>query len=484
MPTTHYPTLSHHGATQGVTGSCHQLHLSPHTSLLIDCGLEQGPEAPENPTTANIPFDITTIEALIITHVHLDHVGRIPALLAAGYRGPILCSEPSAKLLPLVLEDAYRLTITNDPTQVERFINLLNRHIVPIPFETWHPLTIHPSHTTRIRLQRAGHLLGSAYVECDIQYPGRPASDRIVFSGDLGASGNPLLRPVQPPERADILVLESTYGDRLHGDRSDRQQRLEAVIDRALADQGTILIPAFSLGRTQELLYEIEDILHRKSLLQAGEGGTADDPLQAIDWSQLPVILDSPLAQRITRTYRELHEYWNAEARQRLSEGRRPLGFRQLIQVEKHGEHQKVVNYLKSTGRPAIVIAGNGMCSGGRIVNYLKAMLGDGRHEVVFVGYQAKGTPGAVIQACEGAEGFVQVDLDGRMYEVRAKVATLRGYSGHADQAGLVDFASLMATPPHTVVLVHGGKNAKAALAGAIKRVYGETAYEVQVTVP
>lgn len=188
-----------------------------------------------------------------------------------------------------------------------------------------------------------------------------------------------------------MLVLESTYGDRLHPQADDRRQRLEDAIDRALADKGTLLVPAFSLGRTQELLYELEDILHRKALLNTT--GPAPDG-EPIDWSQLPIILDSPLAQRITRVYRELHEYWNAEARARVAAGRDPLGFSQLICVDTHARHQQVVNYLKSTGRPAIVIAGNGMCSGGRIVNYLKAMLGDPRHEVMFVGYQAKGTPG------------------------------------------------------------------------------------------
>ncbi|AHZ76227.1 beta-lactamase [Pseudomonas putida] len=299
-----------------------------------------------------------------------------------------------------------------------------------------------------------------------MRYPGIEPSSRIVFSGDLGAPGNPLLRPVQPPERADVLVLESTYGDRLHPDRSDRQQRLEAAIDRALADGGTILIPAFSLGRTQELLYEIEGILHRRALLNKAGPAPAGDPL---DWSQLPIILDSPLAQRITGVYRELHDYWNAEARARLAEGRDPLGFSQLISVDSHARHQQVVNYLKSTGRPAIVIAGNGMCSGGRIVNYLKAMLGDSRHEVMFVGYQAKGTPGAVIQACQGAEGFVQVDLDGRMYEVKAKVITQSSYSGHADQSGLVKFVEGMPCAPGRVVLMHGERHAKVSLKQALE---------------
>lgn len=454
-----FPILSHHGGTQGVTGSCHQLHLDPSTSLLVDCGLEQGVDASPGSDSAPLGFDVQGIRALIITHVHLDHVGRIPALLAAGYRGPIYCSEPSARLLPLVLEDAYKLAISREPAHVARYLEFLDERIVPLPFDQWHEAVSAPGLGCRIRLQRAGHLLGSAYVECDVLIG--QANTRYVFSGDLGSAGNPMLRPVQPPERADVLVLESTYGDRLHPQAGDRLQRLEAAIDRALADKGTLLIPAFSLGRTQELLYELEDILHRKALLGSASREPNDDPL---DWSQLPIILDSPLARRITGVYRELHDYWNVEARERLAEGRDPLGFSQLISVDTHARHQQVVNYLKSTGRPAIVIAGNGMCSGGRIVNYLKAMLGDPRHEVMFVGYQAKGTPGAVIQACEGAEGFVQIDLDGQMYEVRAKVLTLAGYSGHADQNGLANFVEGIPYAPKKVVLVHGEQRAKEAL--------------------
>ncbi|MFJ3108915.1 MBL fold metallo-hydrolase [Pseudomonas putida] len=474
-----YPSLSHHGGTRGVTGSCHQLHVDPSTSLLIDCGLEQGSEAAPGAESAALGFGIQGIRALVITHVHLDHVGRIPALLAAGYRGPILCSEPSARLLPLVLEDAYKLTISSEPAQVARYIDFIRDLIVPLPFEQWHAVVERPGSTCRIRLQRAGHLLGSAYVECDMQY--EQANTRYVFSGDLGACGNPLLRSVQPPERADVLVLESTYGDRLHPHIGDRRQRLEEAIDRALADKGTILIPAFSLGRTQELLYELEGILHRKALLGSAGPGPDGDPLE---WSQLPIILDSPLAQRITSAYRELHDYWNAEARARLAEGRDPLGFSQLITVDTHARHQQVVNYLKSTGRPAIVIAGNGMCAGGRIVNYLKAMLEDARHEVMFVGYQAKGTPGAVIQASEWGEGFVQIDLDGRMYEVRAKVLTLSGYSAHADQVGLLQFALGGHVLPGKVLLVHGDRGAKSTLQKALLKHAEQVGVNLEVLIP
>src|SRR5690606_19489363 len=229
-----YPSLSHHGGTRGVTGSCHQLHLDPFTSLLVDCGLEQGAEAAPGAESAPLGFDVQGIQALVVTHVHLDHVGRIPVLLAAGYRGQILCSEPSARLLPLVLEDAYKLGISREPAHVSRYLDLIRDIIVPLPFEQWHSLVEPPGLTSRIRLQRARSLPGSADVECDVQH--EQANTRYVFSGDLGACGNPLLRPVQPPERADVLVQESTYGDRLHPHVGDRRQRLEDAIDRALAD--------------------------------------------------------------------------------------------------------------------------------------------------------------------------------------------------------------------------------------------------------
>ncbi|AYN13577.1 MULTISPECIES: MBL fold metallo-hydrolase RNA specificity domain-containing protein [Pseudomonas] len=479
-----YPSLSHHGGIKSVTGSCHQLHLDPETSVLVDCGLEQGREFDMGAAFATLNFDVGGIQALLVTHAHLDHVGRIPALLAAGFRGPILCSEPTAALLPLVLEDAYKVGVKAGPIEVERYMALLHRLITPLPFERWHQLVETHALSCSIRLQRAGHLLGSAYIECDVSYPANGISTRIVFSGDLGAPGNSLLQDVRPPERADVLVLESTYGDRLHPECKGRQAQLESVIDHALLDGGTVLIPAFSLGRTQELLCELEDILHRRQLLKARRAGEDAEQLQTMDWSELPVILDSPLAKRITRAYLTLHEYWGAEARQRLSEGRAPLGFGQLICVDSHTDHQRVVNYLKSTRRPAIVIAGNGMCSGGRIVNYLKAMLGDPRHEVVFVGYQAKGTPGAVIQASEGAEGFVQIDLDGEMHEIRAKITSLNGYSSHADQQGLLQFAAGELTVSREIILVHGERRAKAALADRLRKRYGEKQKKICIKIP
>ncbi|HEY0289055.1 MAG TPA: MBL fold metallo-hydrolase [Pseudomonas sp.] len=470
-----YPEIIHHGAIDGVTGSCHQLQMDANSSVLIDCGMFQGAEAHLKSlikTDASvIDFPLDTIKALIVTHVHADHVGRIPQLLAAGFKGPILCSEPSAKLLPLVLEDALKHDPDCDESEQQRYLDLIAKRTIGLPFDNWFSLADTTQLKCRIRLQRAGHILGSAFVECDIDYPLEVRNKRVVFSGDLGASHTPILPTPKSPERADVLVLESTYGDRLHEDRLTRQARLEEVIDKALADHGTILIPAFSVGRTQELLYEIEDILHHKALLGAVEPVEGGDSSLPINWPQLPIILDSPLASRFTQVYQAFDDIWDEDARQRLDSGRNPLRFNQLINIDTHAKHLQTVNYLTSTGRPAIVIAGNGMCAGGRIVNYLKAMLGDTRHNVLFVGYQAKGTPGAAIQTHGPKGGYVE--LDGERYDIRAGVTTIGGYSAHADQQGLVDFVTGMAQWPTEVRLVHGEAQAKKALGSVLSRKYG-----------
>jgi len=486
-----FPRITHHGSTTGVTGSCHELHADAANSYLIDCGLFQGGDTANEGQTGQgsleIAFPIDTIRALIVTHVHIDHVGRIPYLLAAGFEGPILCSEPSAKLLPIVLEDAFKLGVSRDQQQVERYIKLIEQRIIALPYSTWFNLREASDLVCRIRLQRAGHILGSAYVELDLTYPTTGENRRIVFSGDLGAPHAPMLPAPKAPYRADLLVIESTYGDRQHEDRRTRRQRLEHVIERALQDSGTVLIPAFSIGRTQELLYELEDIIHRAQSRSAarvqlvGPGGAQASGLET-NWPELPVILDSPLASRFTAAYRELKPFWNQEAIKRVQSGRRPLGFEQLLTVDSHAEHLRMVEYLARSARPAIVIAGNGMCSSGRIVNYLKAMLGDKRHNVLFVGYQAAGTPGQAIQTYGPVGGYV--DLDGERFDVRAGVATIGGYSAHADQDGLLKFVSGMRKPPLHIRIVHGEPKAKQALATRLNALYQSRQQALHLTIP
>ncbi|MEW6312195.1 MAG: MBL fold metallo-hydrolase [Pseudomonadota bacterium] len=471
------PRLIHHGAREGVTGSCHQLWMDEDSSVLIDCGQFQGADAPDDDELA-LDFAIDGIKALIITHVHIDHVGRIPNLLAAGFEGPILCSEPSARLLPIVLEDAFRLTISRDQAYLERYLKIVEQRIIALPYDHWFSLHDTDTAVCKVRLQPAGHVLGSAYVEFDLQTPARD-SRRIVFSGDLGAPHSPILPDLAPPERADLLVLESTYGDRRHEDRAHRRERLQAAIERALADQGSVLIPSFSIGRTQELLYELEEILFEHSQSDDDSGSSSNDP---VDWPELPIILDSPLASRFTRTYKDLQVFWDDDARRRLEEGRKPLSFRQLVTVDSHDEHLRVVEHLAATARPAIVIAGNGMCSGGRIVNYLKAMLGDPRHHVLFVGYQGKGTPGRDIQTYGPEGGYV--DLEGERIDICASIDTVGGYSAHADQADLVGFVTRMKQWPSEIRLIHGEPQAKQRLAELLRARYREAGQPGEVTIP
>ena len=463
------PDIIHHGAIDGVTGSCHELRVGAHAGILIDCGLFQGAEnspGGAGATKLAIEFPIAHLSALVITHVHIDHVGRIPYLIAAGFKGPIYCSEPSALLLPAVLEDALRVGVTRDAGLIEKVLARIRRQLRPLAYGQWQSVAMTGPAALAIRLQRAGHILGSAWVDCRVG-TGRQQT-RVIFSGDLGAPWTPLLPAPEQPYGCDVLVLESTYGDRLHAGRRERRAVLRGAIERALRDGGTVLIPAFSIGRTQELLYELEDILHR----QAGEPGP---------WGELDIVLDSPLAAEFTRLYRRLRPFWDKEARHEHAAGRHPLAFEQLTTIGSHADHLRVVEHLARTHRPAVVIAAGGMCAGGRVVNYLKAMLGDPRHDVLFVGYQAAGTPGRDIQQFGPRGGYVF--LDGHRYDIRAQVHTIAGYSAHADQQGLVNFVRRMRRQPREVRLIHGDAVAKAELATALRQA-GAVAASARVWVP
>ena len=474
-----YPKIDHHGGAQGVTGSCHQLWFDHKHSLLVDCGLFQGQEVDDDLPALerlSIDFPIETIEALVVTHVHIDHIGRLPYLLAAGFRGPIICSPPSAHLLPLVIEDALKIGFTRNKVLIERFLDQVNQQLVVLPYKQWHSLLDQNGLAVKVRLQRAGHILGSAYIEVDYrsavhgelsQREGNHTSQRIVFSGDLGAPWTPLLPAPRSPYRADILVLESTYGDRLHQHRRERSQQLAQLIEHAMHRKGHIIIPAFSIGRTQELLYELEHLLHQAE---------PDSVLK-----ELEVIVDSPLAAKFTQSYRELKEWWDKEAWRRYRQGRHPLSFEELYTVDSHDKHLQTVNYLSRSQRSTLVIAASGMASGGRIVNYLKAMLGQSRHQILFTGYQAKGTPGADILRYGPAGGWVT--LDGQRYDIRASVQQISGYSAHADQKDLVNFVRRMRDKPQEIRLVHGDNKARVALKGQLERLYSSDAMmdEVQV---
>jgi metallo-beta-lactamase family protein len=285
------------------------------------------------------------------------------------------------------------------------------------------------------------------------QEPPGPSGYRTVFSGDLGADHAPLLPAPVPPDICHTLVIESTYGNRQHEDRAHRIERLHQVLDKALANGGTVMIPAFSIGRTQELLYELESLISAR-----------DDPALV----NLQIIVDSPLAARFTESYRALKPYWDEEARERVKAGRHPLSFENLYTIDSHEEHVQTVEYLKRNRQPAVVLAASGMASGGRIVNYLKALLPDPVHDVLFVGYQAEGTPGRALQSSPE-----MVELDGERIPVRAAIHTLGGYSAHADQRDLLNFVGGI-KGLQEVRIVHGDESAKQALKEALQKELNE----------
>ncbi|HGF5083053.1 TPA: MBL fold metallo-hydrolase [Vibrio parahaemolyticus] len=424
----------HHGGKDTVTGSCHELQLE-RGSILVDCGLFQGKDAllGRQNRSLTIEFSLTKVKALVLTHAHIDHIGRLPWLLAAGFRGKIYCTRATAELVPLMLSDGLKLQLGLGQQQRQHILNLIKQRLVPCDYHNW----ISIKGLAYLRFQPAGHILGSAYLEFKLSN-----NEVVVFSGDLGPSNTPLLPDPIPPVKADYLFIESTYGDKHHESVKSRSTRLLSIIEHALEDGGMIVIPAFSVGRTQELLFDIEQLLYQESLHNA-----------------LPVILDSPLAREVTKTYRRFKKLWGKEAKKRVVQHRHPLGFEQCITIETHAEHMRLVNRLASTSEPAIVVAASGMCKGGRVVNYLEALLPDSRNDVLFAGYQAEGTLGRQIQ-----DGANTVEIEGKQIIVKAQIHTISGYSAHADQSDLIRFVEGIHPPPKEVHLIHGESVAKAEL--------------------
>lgn len=436
--------LTHYGAHNGVTGSCHRLKMDNGQDYLVDCGMFQGDDAKRHPNP-EIKFSLDKIAALLLTHVHIDHCGRIPYLLSAGFQKPIYCSHPTAKLLPLVMEDAIRIGFTRNRRMIDSFLKHVGKWLRPLDYGNWHAI----DGGAELRLRPAGHVLGSTVFEIKT-----PSGEIAVFSGDIGSRNAPLLNPVTSPPHADLLVLESTYGDRLHESIENRQNHLEAILRNTLDDKGVTIIPAFSLGRTQALLFEMNNIFER---IQKEDGCSL---MKAID-----VIVDSPLATRFTQLFEELQPYWGEEAQQVLRIDDQPLVFENLTTVGDHREHLDTLAHLAEHKLPAIVVAGSGMCTGGRVVNYLRRFLGDPETDIVFVGYQAHGTPGRFIQR---KSEFVR--LDGRKFPIHAKVHQLSGYSAHADQRELIQFVEQFETRPKKIRLVHGEYHAKKVLAAELTK--------------
>ena len=433
----------HLAPSGSVTGSAHLLQTLTGVTLLVDCGLAQGHD--EQAPISNWPVKPSEIDVLFITHAHLDHIGRIPDLIDAGFDGEIICTHPTARLILPMLDDAMGFT-NRSKHEIGRLRNKIDQMTWGFEYDEVFSL----SKGITFKLGNAGHILGSCFITFVIPNP--DGDDyTVIFSGDLGGFYTPILPDPSPPGPCDLLVLESTYGHRNHHGRKERVENLEGLLLRALSDKGKVFIPAFSLGRTQELIYEMDRIF-------SSESWRVQCEILGID-PHPPVFVDSPLGLEITAVYSDLELFWDKEAKALNDSGDHPIDFSHLYSVERYRAHKQL---LEMPG-PAVIMAGSGMCTGGRILDHLENGLEDPRNDVFFVGYQARGTLGRqIIKYSKRPGGYAKIN--GEKIPIKARVHNLSGYSAHADQGGLVAWVKSMGSKPGRIRLVHGESEAQSAL--------------------
>ena len=431
--------IAFHGGAGTVTGSRH-LVSSGDERVLVDCGLYQGLKQLRLKNWEPCPFDPVALPFVVLTHTHIDHIGWLPRLVKEGFRGAVVCTPPTKDLAQLMLLDAARLQ-EEDADYFNRKGLSKHKPALPLyetadaekaltmfttrPYGTWTELTDRIS----FRFLQAGHLLGSALVHMKVKENSAEVS--LLFSGDLGRFGVPLNPDPDPPPAADYLLVESTYGNRLHPADSLFDQ-VERVVKDTMKRRGIMVVPAFAVGRAQQIIYVLEVLMEQGRL------------------PKLPIHLDSPMAVDATRIYRAYPEL--TEARGELKAPN--------VELHKSVEESRRLNDLKG---PAILISSSGMLAGGRILHHLKRLLPDARHTVVLIGYQAAGTRGRALQ-----EGARSIKIHGEQVPVAAHIEDLCGFSGHADANEILRWLSQLPRAPRRIFLTHGEPEAASALAGRI----------------
>lgn len=446
-----------HGAAGEVTGSCHLVVANGHR-ILLDCGMVQGDDEAEHRNAEPFDFDPRRIDALVLSHAHIDHIGRVPLLVKRGFNGPIYAQAATADLARIMLEDAANLAEADLAREnLERMRHggkplapLYTRQDVTDALRRVRPLQYGEEQQlftgVHLRLHDAGHILGSAAIELTAMEEGQKR--RLVFSGDIGPKGTPILRDPDMIPTADLVLMESTYGNRLHRSRADTIAELGSILLGAHASRGNVVIPAFAVGRTQELLYWFAQHYEEWNL------------------GSFRIFLDSPMATRVVEVYERHEELFDAEARALWQTRPHPLKLPNLQCTNSVGESQSINQHEGG----AIIIAGSGMCNGGRIRHHLKKNLGRRNAHIVFVGYQAEGTLGRLL-----VDGVPKVKLFGEWITVLAQRHTVGGLSAHADQAGLMEwYGAIAGRPP--VYLVHGEDTAREPLAEKLRVRYGAKA--------
>lgn len=447
--------LHHLGAAGTVTGSKHLLVTST-ARVLLDCGLFQGRREEAGNRNRAFPLDGGALDAVVLSHAHLDHSGALPVLYRQGFRGPVYATSATRDLLaPLLLDsaniqEADARTIAKriargqtglrpvEPLYVEADVTGLLGQVVSVPYRRRFAV----ADGVECTFLDAGHVLGSAVVVLDVQ--DRGTRRRIAFSGDLGRHHLPILRDPEVPADVEVLLLESTYGDRLHPPMEQTEDGLCEAVERTVARGGRVLIPSFALERAQEVVYALKRLRHAGRL------------------PKIPVFVDSPLAVQLTAVFRLHPECYDAEAAKLLRGADSPFDFDGLRYVS-DVEESKAID---ASPGPCVVIAASGMCEGGRVLHHLLGMVSDPRHTVLIVGFQAEHTLGRRL-----VERREEVRIFGEVRPLRAEVVTLNGFSAHADQAGLVAWADAVGRHGvlQRIVLVHGEPGPQAVLARKLR---------------
>lgn len=440
------------GGAKTVTGSNYMIEVGG-DKILVDCGLQQGSRFAEKSNFEPFKYDPSEVKAVLITHAHLDHTGRLPKLCHEGFKGSVYATHPTLDLARIVLDDSLGIMKDNARRFGEEIL-FTEEDIIRCWKRTrgrnyGEKFEITPN--IKAVFRDAGHILGSSIIELFLTENGKEI--KIVFSGDLGNPPTPFLAPTEYIDSADYLLIESTYGDRLHEDRPQRRQKLQMVIEETIKSGGTLMIPSFAIERTQELLYEINHLVEHNHI------------------PAIPIFLDSPMAIKATAVYQQYPDYFSEKAMGLIEAGDDLFDFPNL-EFTLTTIASKRINDVTP---PKVIIAGSGMSNGGRILHHERRYLPDPKSKLLIIGYQSWGTLGRRL-----FEGEKEVKIFGETVEVKAEVKAIGGYSAHADQAGLLNWISKFTKKKPKVFVVQGEEDPAKTLA---KKIKSELGFEAEVPV-